>query len=107
MCGGKSQDMIGIDGASGALTGKVIDLTKKKYPVTPSFAEKYRRWYNCNIVPPKGKMVLNKNQNQTISKRYVGSLIIVTLGKLLRRKLVLDVRSRYTILTYATHDINI
>ena len=30
MCGGKSQDMIGIDGASGALTGKVIDITKKK-----------------------------------------------------------------------------
>ena len=52
-------------------------------------------------------MVLNKNRNPTISKRYVGSLIIVTLCKLLRRKLVLDVRSRYTILTYATHDINI
>ena len=30
MCGGNSQDMIGIDGASGALTGKVIDITEKK-----------------------------------------------------------------------------
>ena len=65
--------ILGIDGASGVLTGKVIDLTKKKYTVTPSFTEKYRWWYNCNIVPPKGKMVLNKNRNPTISKRYVGS----------------------------------
>ncbi len=66
----------------------------------------YRRCYNCYIVPPKGKIVLNKNRNPTISKRYVGSLIIVTLRKLLHRKLVLDVRSRYKILTYATHNNN-